>query len=184
MFVVPFFREKIDCDFLKIKNECFEEKNKGKGKIASNVGGWQSNSNPLDFIKNNSNLFINVGGKVNNFSSLHGMNDNLRMNNCWININDYKSYNMRHIHPGCMWSAILYIQTPENCGDIIFYNPAFNLMSYDWREVKYYNHFNSPLWKINAESGDLLIFPSWIEHEVNPNLNENEDRISIAMNFG
>ena len=178
MFVVPFFRQKFDCDLLKLKDLCFSEKEKNQGRVVSNVGGWQSNVNPLDL-----SLFSEFEKIVSDFSMQHGMPDDMKIINHWININDYKSFNRRHRHTNAVWSAVLYIQVPENSGVIRFYNPAHDEMQYEWSKVNQFTHFNSAIWRITPEPGDLFIFPAWLDHEVEPNMNQNEERISIAFNF-
>ena len=37
--------------------------------------------------------------------------------------------------------------------------------------------------KLDTEQGNLYFFPSWAYHQVKPNLNKNEDRISISFNI-
>ena len=44
------------------------------------------------------------------------------------------------------------------------------------------NKYTSSIWEIFPEEGKLLLFPSWLEHEVDQNLSQ-EKRISI-INYG
>ena len=47
----------------------------------------------------------------------------------WSIINPPGSANRAHIHPGCTWSGVYYIQAPEGCGNIEFIDPRTeNLM--------------------------------------------------------
>ena len=178
MFVVPFLRYKFDCDLLKLKDLCFSEKEKDRGRVISNVGGWQSNVNPL-----NLNLFSELKKIVSDFSLHVGMPGDMEIISHWININDHRSFNRRHRHNDAVWSAVLYVQVPNNSGDIRFYNPAHDQLNYEWSKVNQLTHFNSPCWTIAPNPGDLFIFPAWLDHEVEPNMNQNEERISIAFNF-
>jgi len=107
----------------------------------------------------------------------------------WANINKKYSHNRNHTHPGALWSGVYYIQCPKESGRIWFTDPrgeAHMILPryrerppFTWREVYY-----EPL------PGRLLIFPAWLVHEVEPNLNkefENDDnrgwRYSISFNL-
>ena len=44
------------------------------------------------------------------------------------------------------------------------------------------NAWNSNCWFLNVENNTLTLFPSWLEHSVEPNKNATTDRISLAFN--
>ncbi len=111
--------------------------------------------------------------------------------NMWANINKRYSHNRNHVHPGALWSGVYYIQTPKESGRIWFTDPRgeahtmvprFNKEAKDrtlWREVYY-----EPM------PGRLILFPGWLSHEVEPNLNKEYDeedrrgwRYSLSFNF-
>jgi uncharacterized protein (TIGR02466 family) len=48
--------------------------------------------------------------------------------------------------------------------------------------VKKFNSVNSGYWYAEPKEGDLIMFPSWLRHYVEPS-KSNEDRISIAFNL-
>ena len=110
--------------------------------------------------------------------------------NMWANINPPGGYNRSHTHPGSLWSGVYYVQAPEHCGRVVFHDPRVQAevqpikIAEDkladqrhWREV---NH--------KAMAGRLVLFPSWLRHEVEPNLAKVDepysDRISISFNYG
>ena len=45
-----------------------------------------------------------------------------------------------------------------------------------------YNVWNSTNWGYNVAPHDLLLFPSWLEHNVNPNPDATTDRVSLGFN--
>jgi len=109
--------------------------------------------------------------------------------NMWANINKRYSHNRNHIHPGGLWSGVYYIQAPKDSGRIWFTDPrseAHMILpryktrpNFTWREVYY-----EPI------PGRLIIFPAWLMHEVEPNLNKEFEetdsqgwRYSISFNF-
>jgi len=97
----------------------------------------------------------------------------LRLHNMWINVNPKGSYNTQHIHGGCLLSGILWVQVPENSGDLTVANPQEFQMCY-------YSECHKTF---TPQEGVLAIFPSHVPHGVEVNNNDKE-RISIAMNFG
>ena len=44
-----------------------------------------------------------------------------------------------------------------------------------------WNRANSEVWSLDSSEDTLLIFPSWLDHYVEPNESD-EDRISISFN--
>ena len=92
----------------------------------------------------------------------------------WSIINPPGSANRAHIHPGCTWSGVYYIQTPAGCGNIEFIDPRTeNLM----QQPRYVPNKKRPkhCWtkaNITPKPGRMLIFPSWLYHAVAPNLSE------------
>ena len=97
--------------------------------------------------------------------------------NIWTNVNEVGSKNVIHSHKTDAWAGIYYVQAEET-GNLMFYNPA-NLLN----ECK----FNSPFVRntgILPKDGMLVLWPSWIPHEVIEN-KSNQQRINIAwgINF-
>lgn len=185
----------LELDVNKISNFCYELKNSdAQGKIKSNRGGWQSNSFEMDSIQNLiiqnlefDKFFNKINVAVNNVSQEMGIIPKLNINNLWININQYGNYNIPHLHSGSILSGVFYVKAPKNCGEIIFENPVGALMesylhySHLLDEIDY-NHWTAQTCRVPCEENRLILFPSWIKHSVDQNLNETEDRISIAFN--
>ena len=173
---------------LNLENESLFKKElnlirKTEGRKVSNLSGYQSNNldvnNPvfLPFIKH-------IEFHCNKLAFQLDINNNLKINNFWLNVNGYKDSNMIHNHPGCIFSGVYYLQVPINAGVIVFKNPASVFLESYWPKIfiKNYNSATSPLWRIMPTNNQMLIFPSWLEHFVEPNMNETEERISIAFN--
>lgn len=157
------------------------------GVIKSNAFGWQSE--PLT-IPN-----VEIGRLVElihyNLSlvadcwKLKDDKTNVSLDNIWININSKSAFNRPHVHPKSLFSGTYYVKTPEQEGGaIVFVHPAVNFQYHlDANLVNDWNDFTSATWRVYPKAGDLLIFPSYLVHYVEPNTVE-EDRISIAFNAG
>ena len=91
----------------------------------------------------------------------------------WANISSFTNYNIPHTHldfidlyPYKSYSGVIYLKTPLNSGRICFKSP---IATDGWIEIP-------------PEETGIIIFPSTLEHYVQPNLSK-EDRISLAFNF-
>ncbi|MCG6870702.1 MAG: 2OG-Fe(II) oxygenase family protein [Gammaproteobacteria bacterium] len=98
----------------------------------------------------------------------------------WINVSPPGAYNLIHTHPNCHLSGVYYVRTPVQCGGIFFRDPRVQLATAAPPTAG-----DSPLrfsqLHLRPEEGRLYIFPSWIDHGVEPNRGE-EDRVSVAFN--
>ena len=175
---------KLNLDIKSLEKFSFElqKNNKNRSVIKSNVGGWQSeelyDQYPI-IVEFKKNIFEHI----NNYSKEFNFNKKLKISNCWININAHKDSNVPHTHPKSFFSGVFYIKTPKKSGKLTFINPGRNLMEWVFDEnVTDYNEQNSSIWSFEPEENVLFIFPSFLEHQVGPNMNENEKRISISFN--
>jgi len=99
----------------------------------------------------------------------------------WVNINQPGSWNERHNHnphAQTFLSGVFYVKVPKNSGRIRLFDPRSHINTAP--DMVYYNDGNTYHW-YEPEENMLLIFPSWLEHDVEVN-NSREERISIAFN--
>jgi uncharacterized protein (TIGR02466 family) len=98
---------------------------------------------------------------------------NLYLSNMWFNFNRKDNYNITHTHPGCIVSGVLYVHTPENCGEIVFIDPmAHNSSEIDENISETY----TPV------EGEMILFPAHLPHRVEPNYSD-DLRISVSFNI-
>ena len=93
----------------------------------------------------------------------------------WANINGAGSRNTFHTHKEDEFSCVYYLQG-TGTGDLRFPNPA-NVLGDCCKTSPFTRDF-----LFVPNDGDLILFPSWLPHEVEPNLS-NRERINIAFNF-
>ena len=159
------------------------------GRKFSNYGGYQSNN-----LENNEYTYLflsQISNCVKELSDGIGIKRRrLKLHNFWCNFNGPKDFNTLHTHPQSLISGVFYIKTPDNCGNLILKNRNGDLIkSYfdQWylKEEQDYelNEITSQIWRIIPEKNNIILFPSWLEHYVEPN-NSTEERISIAFNYG
>ncbi len=155
---------------------------KDQGRKLSNEGGWQSKDLKGVHMPLN-DLFKDITIACNNFASQLFLPPQ-QISNIWINVNGYKDYNTSHRHPNSFLSGVYYLQTHENCGCISMTNPCASIVEGYWSPHLIVNNDNklNLKWEFPAETGRMYIFPSWMEHEVKPNLDKKKRRISISWN--
>jgi len=183
LFSVPFLNTKLDLNLNELTNFCLEVKEKDTGRVFTNSGGWQSNNLNVkpDILEQA------IIDNVKKLQKEYCLKDEAQsvIESMWININEKGDSNSKHIHPGCIFSGVFYVQCDEeNPAKIVFYNPAYDLIQYDWKNPLYknYNENNSSIWYFNPKPNGLMLFPSWLQHSVenNPSI---KTRISISFNI-
>ena len=162
--------------------ETYQERDEDPiGRKVSNRGGWQSNPIHIGYCKSETlkNIIMSSVSKLPISGNLSCTIEG------WKNINEPGNFNTLHHHPNCNLSGVLWIKTPENCGNIVFESPEiFNR----YKELDSYSDefkHNSNVYMtyyFPPKEGSILIFPSNLQHEVKEN-KSNEDRISYSFNI-
>ena len=83
-----------------------------------------------------------------------------------------------HNHKNCMFTSVLYLQSDENCGSIVFENFNSNFLLQSEKT----NIFNSNKIEIVPRVGMLIIFPANCIHNFYKNKSRNI-RYSLACNY-
>lgn len=103
----------------------------------------------------------------------------------WLQYNQPNSYFVRHDHYGALTSGVIYLQTPPNCGNLMFHNPleARRVTNTFFQRVKQEDtDYNFDHVSHTPVKGEMIMFESWLSHSVGQNLS-NENRISISFNI-
>jgi len=182
LFKVPLYKTALSLDNAAISKYSLSLSKKDKGRVLTNIGGWQSDN--LEDVSELKELIGVIQNHLTLFAKEIGIKHTIKVTNRWININGYKDTNLLHSHPNCLISGVYYVQTPKDCGNIVFHHPVRALLQHSWseEEIDNYTEFTSPEWWMPSQAGLLYLFPSWLDHMVKPNLNKKEKRISISFN--
>jgi len=87
-----------------------------------------------------------------------------------------------HTHPNAIISGVFYLQVPEGSSNILFNDPR-PYRKYVNLEVKENTMHNYDHVFYKPEKGLLLMWQSWLEHEV-PVTENKEGRITLVFNLG
>lgn len=106
----------------------------------------------------------------------------IQMRTCWVNIMPAGTSHTMHIHPLSVISGTYYVQTPKNCSAIKFEDPRMvGFMASPPRKAKAQER-NQRFVELKPEAGNVVLFESWMRHEVPQNISDTE-RISISFNY-
>ena len=146
-------------------------------------GGYTSygNNENILFWKECSELLDFIGISVANFHAHNGLAGNVVLQDSWFSINRKYAFHGKHNHLPCTWSGVYYVQCDEQDSEITFINKNLdNAWPYCNRIEA--NELNSTVFRLQPKTGSLIIFPSYLDHEVEQQTSDNE-RITIAFNF-
>jgi|TARA_R100000149_G_C5825136_1_gene102874 uncharacterized protein (TIGR02466 family) len=186
VFKYEMYHAKLNLDLDDLQKFSFNLQKNNKGRVRSNIGGWQSNNLPetdYEEYKNINKLKNEILKHLDIFSKNFNINKKLTLSNLWININGYKDSHMVHLHPNSILSGVFYIKTPKNSGSLSFHNPCEDFAEGIFKgNVSSYNTKNCSIWYFEPQENMLFLFPSFLKHSVGPNMNKTEKRIALSFN--
>jgi uncharacterized protein (TIGR02466 family) len=99
----------------------------------------------------------------------------------WLSLTMPGEHHHKHSHPNSFVSGVLYINSDAYKDKILFFNKHQKELTITPKE---FNLWNSDSWYFSVESGDILIFPSNLEHMVETveELDNRNVRVSLAFN--
>jgi uncharacterized protein (TIGR02466 family) len=107
----------------------------------------------------------------------------LSLDSIWINILDAGGAHAAHIHPHSVLSGTYYVAVPAGASAIKFEDPRLGLMMAAPPRKATARRQNRTFVSVAPKAGTLLLWESWLRHEVPPNRSRRQ-RISISFNYG
>lgn len=111
---------------------------------------------------------------------LHGRK--LKLDNMWINVLEHLGHHSGHIHPHSVISGTFYVAIPEGASALRFEDPRLGLLMNAPARRAGARRDHETFVNIAPASGTVLLWESWLRHEVPINLG-NDLRISISFNY-
>ena len=106
----------------------------------------------------------------------------LIMTDCWVNVMPEHTVHGLHLHPNSTISGTYYVKTPKGCSRIKFEDPRLDRMMAAPPRKPDARRENQQFIQFPAEAGKVVLFESWLRHEVASNPTKSE-RISISFNY-
>jgi len=104
----------------------------------------------------------------------------------WFTLSNKGEGSQAHKHKNSFWSCVYYYQEeyPKGTGGILFDNPNIDLFDYCYadNDIATPNHINSRACVILPQPNLLLVFPSYLQHQIMKH-NNDASRSSLAFNI-
>lgn len=106
----------------------------------------------------------------------------------WFHVTQRDGFVIAHTHPMASWSGVYCVDpgttpadSPES-GVLRFHNPHYySNMFLDPGNARLGAPYHHGCWCVKLQPGQLVLFPSWVSHEVLP-FRGHDERITIAFN--
>ncbi len=108
-------------------------------------------------------------------------------NDAWFHVTRRGGFFSLHNHPNASWSGVYCVDAgtgdaEKRGGALTFVNPTLmSTMHIDAGNVALAGAFASGIRTLRMEPGQLVLFPSWVLHEVQP-FDGDGERITVAFN--
>jgi len=166
----------------KLTKEELKTINKHKKKTYQNAGNTTSNDNYVLENKALKNLKKDLHKMVIDYFDKVVCSGNPLIpyiTQSWINYTKVNQFHHKHFHSNSYVSGVFYINADKKVDQIKFYktgNEAIQL------HVAKYNLFNAATWQFPIETGNVLLFPSSLQHGVDKKKGT-PTRISLSFNI-
>jgi uncharacterized protein (TIGR02466 family) len=182
LFPTPLFTGKLSdttaCDRIEQK---LREIQRSAGQSNAPAYMTPDNIHTLPEMKELVNVVMEESGRILDVYQIK--RDSHYIASMWANINEPNHPHFIHVHPNCLFSGILYIKTPKDCGPTVFSSPR-QLTRMIEPAVTAKNELNSDVFRMPAEKGRMVIWPSYLPHGVQGgHSKELSDRIIVAFNI-
>ncbi len=179
-----------------LKQLILDRRNADRGVIRSNINGWHSTDDMLDWGGAHARSIINIAGSmaatmVKTHQNAHPGKADWRCT-MWANVSGRGAANHFHAHNGWLVSGVYYVDDgydgandPALGGKIVFRDPRYP-MAYMHRDGVNFSdpggRLVQPSYGIRPKTNMMLLFPAWIDHGVDSYFGAGQ-RISIAFNM-
>jgi uncharacterized protein (TIGR02466 family) len=107
----------------------------------------------------------------------------LKCDSLWINILPEGGSHASHIHPHSVISGTTYVAMPEGTSALKLEDPRLPMLMHAPLRRKNAGQELQPFVYVTPSVGEVLLWESWLRHEVPMNMAEDE-RISVSFNYG
>ncbi len=124
-----------------------------------------------------------ISFEIANFAGQYGFDTNTvfpKLTSLWANIQYCGGSHPKHNHQNSHFSGVYYVTAPARSSQIRFHDPKRMARMGEPRlePPNQLNHMEAPF---DAEAGMLVVFPSYLEHDVTMH-HADEPRISMSFN--
>jgi uncharacterized protein (TIGR02466 family) len=178
LFPEPVYFSKLERALTKKELKVVDEYKK---KTKKNEGNSRTTDNYILEHKTLKNLKKDLHTRVMDYFSEVVCTDNSiipYIAQSWINYTETNQFHHRHFHPNSYVSGVFYIAADKEVDKIKFHKRSHPQIMLNPTK---YNIFNAKSWWYPVNTGDIILFPSSLEHGVDKKKGTNT-RISLSFN--
>lgn len=164
--------------FLNAVNEYRQENPEGESKYS--VNGYQS----PEFLHTKEDLrclfehICSVAEKASN--QLNFSKNTVCITGSWVNFNENRQTIISPHNHEDIFTGVFYLNAPEKSGKLCLINPSINSLWEGKKLSEEKDKFTSEILKVEPKEGMILLWPSYVNHYVEPN---NHDDVRISISF-
>lgn len=151
-------------------------------------GGYTSYAS-LDDLPRRASVFADLKKKLDRHAAAFAADlaydlgaGRLRLDSLWVNILKPGAGHTGHIHPHSVISGTIYVTIPPGASALKFEDPRLPMMMAAPNRLADAPEALQPFVYVQPASGTILMWESWLRHEVTPN-QADEQRISVSFNY-
>lgn len=193
LFATQVYQKKIAFDLADLTTEIQQIQNvdqAGKEWSKKNYRKGYTSYGSMDQLHQLSSTFLNLQKKIDKHVGHYLKNldyntsiKSLKMTNCWVNVMPTGAQHTAHIHPQSVISGTYYVVIPKGASAIKFEDPRLGFFMNAPTVKEKAKLANQRFVSLQPKAGDVILFESWIRHEV-PTNKATQSRISISFNYG
>ncbi|MEQ1862060.1 MAG: TIGR02466 family protein [Chthoniobacteraceae bacterium] len=175
----------------EIREHLLAQRAAAPGEAKSNRGGWHSGGN---LFATDQRQFPEMRDAITKalfayIAEIFGYRGEIQLAlTGWSVINRAGDYNVPHNHAANLLSGALYLCVPAGMtgGAIVFQDPRLNLNAHEtegMRRLKVKPPWMSPTINVQPVEDEILIFPSWLNHWVEPFQCDEPEALRIVISF-
>lgn len=161
----------------------------GRRWSAANYPNGYTSYGSLDQLHRMSSTFIALRERIDRHAAAYARalhwdlrGQTLEMTDCWANVMGQGSAHGSHLHPQAVISGTYYVKTPPGAAGLKFEDPRLpQLMAAPSRRATAPEAM-LPHVTVPAKAGALILFESWLRHEV-PASRISAERVSLSFNY-
>lgn len=193
LFVTQVYQARLKTDLKDLKKEIFQIKNadlNGQKWSQLNYKHGYTSYGSWDQLHRMSSTFLNLETRINSHISkfTKSLNYNvkknsLKLNSIWVNIMPEGALHTAHLHPQSVISGTYYVDIPTGASALKFEDPRLGFFMNSPSVSLNAKKANRRFFSLQPKAGDLVLFESWLKHEVPLNRSK-KPRISVSFNYG
>lgn len=172
LFSKPIFRSTVNVDSIDLSEISW----------AKNYQNWISESQNILSEEKFKELAVEIGSKVAHY--FYGimrvsLDTEIYITESWINKTEKGQTHHRHWHPNSILSGVVNLSADaDQGGHLRLITSTFDTLEFEITEP---NVYNAKSWSFPPEKGSIIIFPSNVEHLVEPYMGT-EPRYTLSFN--